>query len=93
MLDRETGEGSTVGVEPVGSFRAEADVAGDVGAGLVGVEGDGAPPLGDRGRRSGVVGEGADEGTEDVFLAGRPGPVPEYMDDHVGGENGTHVVS
>ncbi|CAD5190919.1 unnamed protein product [Musa acuminata subsp. malaccensis] len=91
-LDGEAGEGAAAGVVAVGPLRAEEHDGGDIGAGLVGVEADGAPPGGDGRVRGGRGGDGAEKGTEDVLLSRCPSTVPDGMDGDVGREHGAHVV-
>ena len=55
LLHGEAREVGAVGVAEVGVLAGDGDGAGDVGAGLVGVEGDGAPPVGDGGGGGGAV--------------------------------------
>lgn len=81
-----------MGVVPVVLFGAETDGFGDVGAGLVGVELDGAPPAGD-GRGFGVDGgDRVDELADDFLLDFTPPSVPDDVDGDVGCQDWTHMV-
>lgn len=55
LLDGEAGELGTLGVAVIDVLAGDDDGARDVGARLVRVEGDGAPPVGDGGGGSGTV--------------------------------------
>lgn len=96
FLDRQTGEVGAVGVEVVGVFAGDEDGSGDVGAGLVGVEGDGLPPIGDGGERGGAAvsgGDGEKEVLDEELLGRGPLAVPDYVNVDGGGEDGAHVVT
>lgn len=91
-LDGEAREGLPVGAAAVALLGADADAAGDVGAGLVGVEGHGAPPGGHGGGLRGGGGDGGDEVADDALLGCAPHAVPDWVDGDVGGEDWAHVV-
>lgn len=96
LLDGETGEVGAVGVAVVGIFAGDENGAGDIGAGLVSVEGDGAPPVGDGGGGGGAVvggGDGEEEVLDEELLGGCPFAVPDEVDVDRGGEYGSHVVA
>lgn len=96
LLDGEAGEIGAVGVEAVGVLAGDEDGSGDVGAGLVGVEGDGLPPVGDGGGGGGAVvggGDGEEEVLDEELLGWGPFAVPDEVDVDGGGEDGTHVVA
>lgn len=96
LLDGEAGEIFAVGVTAVGVFAGNEDGSGDVGAGLVGVERDGLPPVGDGGGGSGAVvggGDGEEEVFDEELVVRGPIAVPDEVDVDRGGENGAHVVA
>lgn len=85
-----------VGVEVIGVLASKENGSGDVGAGLVGVEGDGAPPVGDGGGGGGAVvggGDGLEEVLDEELLGWGPLAVPDEVDVYWGGEDGAHVVA
>lgn len=94
LLDGQAGERLAVGVEVVGVLAGDEDGPGDVGAGLVGVEGDGAPPVGDGGfGGGGGGGDGEDEVLDEELLVVGPTAVPDEVNVNWGRrEYGTHVV-
>lgn len=106
LLDGEPREGATVGARGVLVLTGDDDGAGDVGARLVGVEGDSAPPLGHgggrrrsggpcgRGAAAGGGGDGVEEVLDDELLLGSPAAVPDDVEVDGGvGEDGAHVVA
>ncbi|KAL6963583.1 hypothetical protein U1Q18_034594 [Sarracenia purpurea var. burkii] len=96
LLDGEAGEVSPMGVTAVGVLAGDEDGSGDVGAGLVGVERNGAPPVGDGWGRGGAVvgrGDGEEEVLDEELLGGSPFAIPDEVDVDGGGEDGTHVVA
>lgn len=94
LLDGQAGERLAVGVEVVGVFAGDEDGPGDVSAGLVSVEGDGAPPVGDGWLSGGGGGgDGEDEVLDEEFLVIRPAAVPDKVNvNGRRGEYGAHVV-
>ena len=96
LLDGEAGEVGAVGVTAIGVLTGDENGSGDVGAGLVGVEGDSAPPVGDgRGGGGAVVvgGDGEEEVLDEELLGGGPLAVPDEVNVDGGGEDGSHVVA
>lgn len=95
-LHCEAREVGAVGVEAVGVLAGEENGARDVGAGLVGVQGDGLPPLGDGGGGGDAVvggGDGEEEVLDEELLSGGPVTVPDEVDIDRRGEDGAHVVA
>lgn len=91
-LDREAGEGLSVGVEPIVLLFAPENMSGYVVSGLVRVKLYGLPPAGDGGCLGVDGGDGADEVTDNPFLGALPGAVPYGVDRDIGGEDRSHVV-
>lgn len=83
-----------MGVAPVVELSGEVKVCGDVGAGLVSVEADGGPPVGDgrpRGRRRRR--DGVEEVSDDGLVGRVPVAVPDYVEvDGRRSKDRTHVV-
>lgn len=95
LLDGEAGEVGAVGVEVVGVLAGDEDGAGDIGAGLVGVEGDGAPPVWDGGGGGDAAaggGDGEEEVLDEELVGGGPFSVPDDVDVDRRREDGAHVV-
>ncbi|CAH9116211.1 unnamed protein product [Cuscuta epithymum] len=80
VLDGEAGELEALGVAAVGVLVGDAEGAGYVCAGLVGVESDGGPPLGDGGGGGVGGGDGAEEVLDEELLGGGPAAVPDKID-------------
>ncbi|GFY94489.1 EXORDIUM like 5 [Actinidia rufa] len=96
LLDGKAGEVGAVGVTAVAVLTGDENGSGDVGAGLVGVEGDRAPPVGDRRGGGGAVvvgGDGEEEVLDEELLGGGPLAVPDEVNVDGGGEHGSHVVT
>ena len=75
LLHGEAGEVGALGAAGVGVLPNDENGAGDVSASLVGVEGDGVPPLGDGGGRSGAAiggGDGEEEVLDEQLVGGGP---------------------
>ncbi|CAL9780681.1 unnamed protein product [Musa acuminata subsp. burmannicoides] len=92
-LHVKAGEGGAAGKTREVRLGRDGDATGDVGPGLVGVEGYGRPPLRGGGRRRGGVGEGEQEVAKGGLQGGRPGAVPNEVEVDGGGEDGAHVVA
>ncbi|CAH9102356.1 unnamed protein product [Cuscuta europaea] len=74
------GEVVALGVAVVGVLIGDADGVGYVCTGLVSVESDGGPPLGDGGGGGVEGGDGAEEVFDDELLGGGPASVPDKID-------------
>ena len=96
LLHGEAGEVGALRAAGVGVLPGDEDRAGDVGAGLVSVEGDGAPPLRDGRGGSGAAiggGDGEEEVLDEELVGGSPPVVPDEVDVHRGGKDEAHVVA
>lgn len=84
-----------MGVVEVGVLAGDGDGTGDVGAGLVSVEGDGLPPVGDGGRGGDAAvggGDGEEEVLDEKLLRLGPLAVPNEVDVDRGRQHRPHVV-
>lgn len=95
LLDGKTSQVDPMRVGLIGVFTSDEDRTRDIGAGLICVKRDSAPPFGDRrlssssGRRNGI-----DEVLNEELLGSSPTTIPDKVNVDGGGrENRTHVVT